>query len=227
MLKQHTNREYENELMLLRERIAQMAFRVQEMIDKSIIALMHSDLELARHTIEMDRLVNRDEKEIDELCLVLLAKRQPLGTDLRLIAIVLKMVTDLERIGDLAVNICERTIKLHKISTVVPLLLISKMAKIVQTMISEVIDSFINLDAIKAEAVIAQDDEVDELYHLALRETLKMMLEKENLIEPLIQVQSVAKWLERIGDHCTNLAEKVIFVVRGTDIRHMGKTENL
>lgn len=225
MLKQHTNREYENELMFLRERIIQMAFRVQEMIDQSIAALKQSDVELARHTIEMDRLVNKDEKEIDELCLILLAKRQPLGTDLRLIAIVLKMVTDLERIGDLAVNICERTIKLHKTSAVVSLTLISQMAKIIQAMVNEVIESFVNLDASRAEAVIARDDEVDELYHLALRETLKMMMQKENLIEPLIQIQSVAKWLERIGDHCTNLAEKVVFVVRGTDIRHMGKSE--
>ena len=225
MLKQHTNREYENELMFLRERIIQMAFRVQEMFDQSIAALKQSDVELARHTIEMDRLVNKDEKEIDELCLILLAKRQPLGTDLRLIAIVLKMVTDLERIGDLAVNICERTIKLHKTSAVVSLTLISQMAKIIQAMVNEVIESFVNLDASRAEAVIARDDEVDELYHLALRETLKMMMQKENLIEPLIQIQSVAKWLERIGDHCTNLAEKVVFVVRGTDIRHMGKSE--
>lgn len=225
MFKQHTNREYENELLILRERIIQMAFRVQEMIDQSIIALKQYDVELARHTIEMDRLVNRDEKEIDELCLVLLAKRQPLGTDLRLIAIVLKMVTDLERIGDLAVNICERAIKLHNISAVVSLTMISQMAKIIQAMVNEVIESFVNLDASRAEAVIARDDEVDELYHLALRETLKMMMQKENLIEPLIQIQSVAKWLERIGDHCTNLAEKVVFVVSGTDIRHMGKTE--
>jgi phosphate transport system protein len=223
MIKQHTNREYENELMHLRERIIQMAFRVQEMIDQSITALIQSDVELARHTIGTDKLVNKDEKEIDELCLILLAKRQPLGTDLRLIAIVLKMVTDLERIGDLAVNICERAIKLHKISAVVSLTLISQMAKIIQGMVSEVIESIINLDVGRAEAIIARDDEVDELYHLALRETLIIMLQKEDLIEPLIQIQSVAKWLERIGDHCTNLAEKVVFVVRGTDIRHMSK----
>jgi phosphate transport system protein len=227
MTKLHTNREYENELRHLRERLVLMASRVEEMIADSIVALMESDVDLARQTIQLDYRVNRDEMEMDELCLVILAKRQPLGADLRFITIALKMVTDLERIGDLAVNICERVIKLEQAPDVSPHPRIPDMAKEVQLMIRGAIKSFVNSDPDQAEAVIAQDDEVDELYHVVFRDLLEKMTTQGNQIEALIHIQSVAKWLERAGDHCTNLAELVVFMVRGTDIRHMGKLDQI
>lgn len=227
MPKLHTNREYENELRSLRERIVAMAGRVEEMIANSILALMTSDVELARRTIERDRRINRDEVEMDELCLVILAKRQPLGADLRFVTTALKMVTDLERIGDLAVNICERVLRLEQTPNFKPHPQIPELAKVAQSMIHLAIDSFVNSDVQRAEAVITQDDEVDELYHQIVRDSLKQMRTPESLVEPYIHVQSVAKWLERIGDHCTNLAEMVVFMVRGTDIRHMGKLDQI
>jgi len=226
-MKQHTSREFENELQVLKRRMIHMADRIQEMLENSINAFEKFDLELAKHTIKMDHQVNQDEMDIDEICLMLLAKRQPLGADLRFIIIAFKMVTDLERIGDLAVNICEREIKLHKLDAHISLPSITQMSHIVKEMIKEVIEAFISYDVGMAKSVIAKDDEVDEIYHSILRETLKMMVQKEDLIEPLIHVQSVAKWLERIGDHCTNLAEKVVFVVRGEDIRHAKKQEQM
>lgn len=227
MTKLHTNREYENELCELRERLVAMASRVENMIADSINALFEGDVELARQTIQRDYRVNHDEMEIDELCLVLLAKRQPLGADLRFITIVLKMVTDLERIGDLAVNICERVIRLEKTPEVRCHPRIHNMATEVQSMIRAAIDAFVNLDADSAERVIAQDDEVDELYHVVFRDLLEQMTTHHDKIESLIHIQSVAKWLERAGDHCTNLAELVVFLVRGTDIRHMGKVDQI
>jgi phosphate transport system protein len=227
MNKLHTNREYENELRLLRERIVIMAGRVEEMIANSVNALMQSNVDLARRTIALDRRVNGDEMEMDELCLVLLAKRQPLGADLRFITIALKMVTDLERIGDLAVNICERVIKLEQTPEVHPHPKIHDMAQTVRKMIRVAIDAYVNSDAERAEGVIAQDDEVDELYHQVFRDSLNDMMKNDKWIAPLIHIQSVAKWVERIGDHCTNLAEMVVFMVRGTDIRHMGKLDQI
>ena len=225
MSKLHTNREYENELSDLRARLVMMAGRIDEMLANAMRALIQGDSQLALSTIESDHRVNRDEVEMDELCLVILAKRQPLGADLRFITIALKMVTDLERIGDLAVNICERVLKLEKNRDLKLDPRLSEMSNRVQSMIKEAIDAFIHSDPDKAESVIQKDDQVDELYHAMFRDLLQEMKTQNSPLEALIHIQSVAKWLERAGDHCTNLAELVVFMVRGTDIRHLGKLD--
>lgn len=226
MVPVHTDREYEGELRKIRESLLLMAGRVEQMIATSVRALLERDPALARATIEEDHKVNSAEVETDELCLRILAKRQPMASDLRFITLALKMVTDLERIGDLAVNICERAIDLgHSGGRTVIHDDIPNMASTVQSMVADAIDSFVHRDVAKAQAVIERDNEVDDLYHTAFRDLLQQMIGDPQSITAAIHIQSVAKWLERMGDHATNLAELVVFMIKGKDIRHLGKLE--
>lgn len=167
--------------------------------------------------------MNRIEVETDEACLVILAKRQPMGSDLRFVTLALKMVTDLERIGDLAVNICERAIDLEGQPPLGSCPDVSRMAEVAQTMVSEAIQAFVAGDAARAQAVIDSDDELDRLYIKVFRNVLSIMVDNTAMVERGIHSQSVAKWLERMGDHACNLAEQVVFMVKGKDIRHIGK----
>jgi phosphate transport system protein len=223
MKKEHTDRNYRHQLNDLKQRLLRMAGRVEDMIANSVKSLVERDLDLAHNTIKADNAVNRDEIEIDQLCLIILAKWQPMASDLRFLTLSLKMVTDLERIGDLAVNICERTIKLGPEPLSKPFVHIPKIAWIVQTMIREAVDAFVDADADKAKQVIDRDDEVDNLYHNVFIDLLGLIRQNENFVERGMLIQSVAKLLERTADHCTNLAEQVIFMVRGEDVRHLGK----
>lgn len=221
MGKIHTDREYESELKRLRERLLKMAGRVEEMIADSVKALVERDIELARRTIDADHLVNRAEVETDELCLQILARRQPVASDLRFVTLSLKMVTDLERIGDLAVNICERAIDLAQDAPLKPWVDVPHMASIAQGMVRDAIDAFIAGDADRAQSVVERDRALDELYIRVFRELLAAMISDPTKVERGIHAQSIAKWLERMGDHATNLAEQVVFMVKGKDIRHM------
>src|SRR5687767_13576875 len=222
MPRAHTDREYDNQLRQLRDRLLLMAGHTEAMIANAIRALVDRDVTLARRTIEVDHKVNQAEIDIDELCLVILAKRQPMGSDLRFVTLALKMVTDLERIGDLAVNICERAIDLAAEPPLRSYDDIVRTADLVQSMVRDAIDAFVHADDLKAQDVVNRDDEVDELYHQIFRDILQMMMRETTAIQRGIHVQSVAKWLERIADHSTNLAELVVFMVNGKDIRHVG-----
>lgn len=221
----HVERDYGNRLRMIRESLLLMAGQVEQMIAQSMRALAERDVELARRTIEADQRVNRAEVETDDLCLRTLARYHPAGGDLRFISLALKMVTDLERIGDLAVNICERAVDLADapVQEIPPQA--GKMADIVQSMVRDAIDAFVNADDAMAHEVIARDDEVDDLYHEAFRNTLARMQEQPGDVKRGIHVLSVVKWLERMADHSTNLAEQVIFLTRGEDVRHPGKLE--
>lgn len=223
MPRAHTDREFENELRVLRQRLLAMAGWVEEMIANSVRSVVESDPQLARETIELDRNVNRAELETDELCMVILARRQPMASDLRFITLALKMVTDLERIGDLAVNISERALDLCRAPQLKPYHDIPQMAEVVQSMVHDAIDAFVKADANKAYDVIARDDTVDDLYGRAFRDLMAMMIRDPGAVERGIHVQSIAKFLERMADHSTNLAEQVIFMVKGKDVRHSGK----
>ena len=220
-MKRHADREYDNELQKLRELILRMAGRVEQMIDDAVKALVEQDVKLAHETILADRIVDRAEIETDELCLAILARRQPVASDLRFIMLALKMVTDLERIGDLAVNICERAIDLSSEPPLGPWVDVARMASIVQAMVRDAIDAFVAADAERAQAVVARDPALDELYGRVYRGLLSAMLHDSGKVERGIHAQSVAKWLERMGDHATNLAEQVVFMVKGKDIRHL------
>ncbi len=222
MPRAHTDRAYDHQLRQLRDTLLFMAGHIESMIASSIKSLIDRDLVLARRTIENDRKVNKIEVETDELCLLILARRQPMASDLRFITLALKMVTDLERIGDLAVNICERAIQLSSEPALGNYEDIQRTADLVQSMVRDAIDAFVQADAEKAQAVILRDVQVDELYHQVFRDILQVMLKDSLAIERGIHLQSVAKWLERIADHSTNLAELVVFMVKGQDIRHLG-----
>ena len=222
MPRAHTDREYDNQLRQLRDRLLLMAGHTEAMIANAIRALVERDVTLARRTIETDHKVNQAEMDIDELCLVILAKRQPMGSDLRFLTLSLKMVTDLERIGDLAVNICERAIDLAAEPPLLNYEEIIRTADLVQSMVRDAIDAFVHSDDVKAQDVINRDDAVDELYHQIFRDVLQTMMRDPGNIERGIHVQSIAKWLERIADHSTNLAELVVFMINGKDIRHVG-----
>ena len=199
-----------------------MASRVEDMIADSVRALVERDSELAARTIEADHQINRAEIETDQRCLEILAKRQPMASDLRFITLTLKMVTDLERIADLAVNICERAIFLNKQPSLGPYIDIPRMAVIVQGMLHDAIQAFIEL----AHQVIGRDVEVDDLYHKVFRSILVLMNEDGDILDRGISIQGVAKILERMADHTTNLAEQVVFMVQGQDIRHLGKLDD-
>jgi phosphate transport system protein len=222
MRREHTDREYENELAKLREQVLLMGARVEEMIEKSVQALETRDTELARKMIDYDRQINRLEVEIDEHCLRILARRQPVASDLRFLTIALKLVTDLERIGDLGVNICERVLELNEEPSLKPYAGVKIMSDTVQGMVRDALDAFVQADADRAQQVLDRDKVVDELYADTFRQLLTYMMEDPRNIYRATRVQSIAKYLERIGDHATNLAEMVVFMVKGKDIRHLG-----
>lgn len=219
----HTDREYEAELRHLRDRILRMAGRVETMIARAVACFAARDVGGARETIFHDEAVNADEVEIDELCLAILARRQPMASDLRFIALALKMVTDLERIGDLAVNICERTEAMMDEPPLPAWNGLETMASIVQEMLRDAMNALVDRDPVQARAVIERDEDVDELYHRSLRQLFTMMASQPALLQTGLHAQAVAKHLERIGDHATNIAEEVVYLVEAHDIRHAGK----
>jgi phosphate transport system protein len=166
--------------------------------------------------------VNQFEVETDELCLLILAKRQPMASDLRFITLALKMVTDLERIGDSAVNICERALELSSEPPIRTYDDLVRMGELVQSMVRDAIDAFVHADVDKAQRVIDRDAEVDHVYHEIFSDILQRMTSDPGIVKRGVDVQSVAKWLERMADHSTNIAEQVVFMVKGKDIRHVG-----
>ena len=220
-MREHTDREYEAELRTLREHLLLMGARVEEMIKASIRALETRDTELARRTIDSDHQINRLEVDTDEHCLRILAKRQPVASDLRFITLALKIVTDLERMGDLCVNICERVMELNEEPQLRPYSDLKLMAEAAQGMVREALDAFVQGDAERAEQVLARDSIVDDLYSQIFRGLLTYMMEDAKNIYRATRIQSIAKYLERLGDHATNLAEMVVFMVKGKDIRHL------
>lgn len=218
--RRHTDQGYDRDLQEIRERLLAMADRVERMIADAVQALVEDDEALARATIDADRRVDRDEVEIDGLCLTLLACRQPMASDLRFVTFTLKMVTDLERIGDLAVNVCERVLILCTQPRLAPYVDIPAMGSIVSGMVSGAIDAFVARDPAAAQQIIARDDEVDERYRKVIRHLFELMRKDPSNLERGIHVQAVGKYLERMGDHATNLAEQAVFMLRGEDIRH-------
>jgi phosphate transport system protein len=217
-----TDREYDAELHKLHDQLLLMGAKVEEMIANSMRALTERDSELARRMIEYDHQINRLEVEIDDLCLRILAKRQPVASDLRLITTALKLVTDLERIGDACVNICERVVELNMEPTLKPYVDLPRMAETAQAMVRDALDAFVQADPERAREVVDRDRVVDAYYGQVFRELLTYMMEDPRNIYRAVRAQSIAKYLERIGDHATNLAEMVIFMVVGKDVRHLG-----
>jgi phosphate transport system protein len=220
MARVHTDRAYEAELRELKDKLLRMAGMVEDMIARATAALVEGDVDLARRTIEDDGRVNGLEVETDELCLVILAKRQPVAGDLRMITLAMKMVTDLERIGDLAVNICERVIALGGAPAPSVAERLSRMSEVGQRMIRDAIDAFVASDVAKARSVFRREQFVDDAFRELTMEMQQEMIRARDFVDRGIHLSACAKFLERIADHGTNLAEMVIFQVEGKDVRH-------
>jgi phosphate transport system protein len=221
MRNEHTDKRYEEELKKLREDILYMGGLVEDQIQKAVKSLVDRDSKLAEIIIERDHEVNRLDVDIDDLCIRLLALHQPAGRDLRFITTGLKITTDLERIGDMAVNICERAIELNDEPQLKPYIDIPRMAQISQRMIRESLDAFVREDTDLALKVCKDDDAVDQLNAQIFRETISFMIENPQTISRATKIGSVSKYLERIADHATNIGEMVIFMVKGKSIRHL------
>ena len=214
--------QYRSNLREVRDNLLRMTGHVEEMIEISTSALLDADIDRAKTIFEADNQVNRLEIETDELCLLLLASGPALSDDLRFITLAMKMVTDLERIGDLAVNIAERAIALNGIVPNESAPLIGRMSEVNQELLREATDAFIHENAERADDVRDRDEEVDRLYLQLCHDIEVAMREEPDLLGVGMHLQAVAKFLERIGDHITNLAEHVVFLVKGKDIRHAG-----
>jgi phosphate transport system protein len=221
MPSEHTDKRYEEELKKLREEILYMGGLVEDQIQKAIKSLVERDSSLADVIIERDHEVNRLDVEIDDLCIRLLALHQPAGRDLRFITTGLKITTDLERIGDMAVNICERALELNSEPQLKPYIDIPRMANIAQRMIRESLDAFVREDTDLALNVCRSDEEVDQLNSQIFREVVTFMIDDSGTINRAIKISSISKYIERIADHATNIAEMVIFMVKGKSIRHL------
>jgi phosphate transport system protein len=216
----HTSKHYEQQLKELKDRLLTMSHKAEIMISDSIRALVDRRPTLAEEVIKRDDELDRLEIQIDNLCYEVLALEQPVARDLRFIATALKIVKDLERIGDIAVNIAERALELIQEPELKRIVDLPIMADAAQTILKESLDAFVNSDAELAERVITHDNVVDDLYEQIFRELLTYMLEDPRSISRAIKLIFIAKHLERVGDHSANIAEMVVFLVRGQDIRH-------
>jgi phosphate transport system protein len=212
--------DFELELRELRGHLLAMGARCERAVSESVAAFARRDRAAAERVFELDRKIDRDEMEIDELTIGIIALRQPVAEDLRFLASTLKLVTDLERIGDEAVNIAERARDTAQDAVRPPNGDIEQMGAIAQEMLRAALDAFVDGDATRARAVLARDDEVDSLYGSTLRALFRWMGEHPENIASAQAVVSVARYLERVADHATNLAEQVVFMVEGRDVRH-------
>lgn len=217
----HTLQEFEAELRDLKDRLLTMGGRCEQMIADAVQAFEERDVELGKKVMEADRQTNEDELQIDELAVRILALRQPVGRDLRFAIASVKAVTDLERIGDEAVNIAERASEMtpsEKLSP--PGARLPEMGRRAGAMLRDALNSLVEEDPAEARMVFEQDDAVDEIYGEVLRASLEYMKDDPARIPDGMRICNCAKYLERIADHATNIAEMVIFLEEGIDVRH-------
>jgi len=215
-----TETHFQKELEALKENLLKMAAVVEEAIRNSVQSLVKRDSDLARKAFEVEDRINKMELTIDDMCLKLLALRQPMATDLRFITSAMKITTDLERMGDQAVNISERALSLNQEPQIKPYIDIPRMAEIAQSMVKDVLDAFVNRDPKLARSVCARDDVVDGLNDQVVRELTTYMVSDPKTITRSVHLMIVARCLERIADHATNIAEDVIFMVDALVIKH-------
>ncbi len=216
----HTDKAYEAELQGLRDKLLEMGGLVEHAIAASVRSITERDAQRAEQIKLRDREINRMEVEIDGSCRRILALRQPAASDLRFITTALKIVTDLERMGDLAVNVAERAIDLSPVPPLAPLHDLSRLADLAEAQLKLALDAFVTRDVAKAEEVMRSDANVDVLYLKIFNDLLAIMMEDSRKIRRATSVLFAAKHLERFGDHATNVAEMVVYMVRGTDVRH-------
>jgi phosphate transport system protein len=221
--RQHTSHEFESELESVRQRILAMGRQVDQVLQSSGKALLERDTELGNRIILGDKDTDSMEMEIDHLCLEILARRQPVADDLRLLTSALKLVIDLERIGDLGVSIAERVVELGREPPLTPYEDLLRMLTTAREMLTEALSALETQDVGRASRVIDKDEVVDAYYTQIFNDVLSRMRESPENIFRATRVQAISKYIERIGDHATNVAERVIFIVTGEDIRHLSR----
>lgn len=216
-------RHLDQELEVVRENLLKMGGEVESMVSRAIHALVHRDDIEAQDVRDQDRRVDALEKRIDEECLRLLALQQPTAVDLRFIVSVMKIVNDLERIGDSAENIAFAVLQLNSEPPLKPWVDIPRMAEITQGMVRDALDSFVGRNSALALEVRTRDSEIDQLYEQVFRELMTFMIENPENVRRALQILLIAHNLERIADHATNIGEDVIYYLEGRDVRHPGK----
>jgi phosphate transport system protein len=216
----HTDLEYERELTTLRARLLLMSSRAEAMVATSMRAFGDGNPILARNTIEEDKDINQLEMELDERCLRLLARRQPVANDLRFVTTALRLVTDLERIGNLGVNISQRVIELGRQPPLPFNASVQGIAATALGMLRDALDAFETADVVKADQVLDRNELVDALYVQLLTKIVPFMTENPREVFRATRLQSIGKYLARIADNATNIAEMVVFIVTGDDLRH-------
>jgi phosphate transport system protein len=213
-------RHFEEELALLQQRLLAMGGLAEERVREAVRGVSRREPDLVDHVLISDEPLNDLHIEIDDRCFKLLALHQPMAADLRVIVAAVKINTDLERVGDLAVNIAEAGQRYLRHAPVKPLIDIPRMGEIAQTMLRDSLDAFVRRDTGLAESVLAEDDTLDALKTQIFRELLTHMLQDAGTIEAALDLILISRHLERIGDHATNIAEDVIFMVSAKDVRH-------
>jgi phosphate transport system protein len=213
-------RHFQDELEQLKTRLLEMGGLAEDRVRSSVRALVDRDFALVEKVLVSDVAINQLHIEIDDRCFKLLALHQPMAADLRAIVSAVKINTDLERVGDLAINIAEAAARYLQHAPVKQLIDIPKMAVIAQDMLRDALDSYVRRDLVLAQQVLDRDDELDTLKTLVFRELLSQMLRDQSVVEPALDLVLISRHLERIGDHATNVAEDVIFMVTAKDVRH-------
>jgi phosphate transport system protein len=220
-MREHTSREFEAELAAVRDKLMAMGRQVDEVVAAAGQALVNHDLGLANRIILADRETNDMELEIDHLCLQVMARRQPVASDLRLLTSALKLVVDLERIGDLGVSIAERVVELGDTPPLFPYDEMLPMLTLARHMVSDSLSALADDDPGQARLVIEKDDVVDAYYSQIFAQVIARVRDDGVDVVSATRVQAISKYIERIGDHATNIAERVVFVLTGEDVRHL------
>ena len=213
-------RHFHEELEALKQTLLAMGGLVEDQIRRVMRALVERDDALAQEVVERDRQVNTYDVEVDEQCVELLALYQPTAGDLRFFTTAMKIVTDLERIGDQAVNIGQRVIELNREPQLKPYIDLPRMAERAQAMVKESLDAFVARDTALARRVCGEDAEVDALKEQIFRELLTFMMEDPRTIPRAIRLILISRFVERVADHATNIAEMVVYLVEGKMVRH-------
>lgn len=223
MQTEHTSKQYDAELEAVRAKVLEMGGLVEQQIVSALDALVKLDPKLAKEVMENDRRVNALEVQIDEDCSHIIARRQPAAGDLRMVMMMVKTITDLERIGDEATKIARTAQKIFNEDRMYKPRFneIKAMVALVREMLRTALDGFARLDVSKTVEVARQDEQVDEHFRAAMRQLITFMLEDPRTISMSLEVLFVAKAIERIGDHAKNIAEYVVYMVKGKDVRHI------
>ena len=220
MSDEKTTRHFIEELQRLKERLLEMGELATSRIDRAVRGLTSRDPVILGDVIQGDESINALQIELDDRCFKLLALRQPMATDLRLIMSTTRITSDLERVGDLAVNVAEAAARYIQYPPVKPLIDLPKMSELAQQMLRDALSSFVSGEVTLASDVLKRDEALDDLKRQVFQDLLTYMLNNPDLVAPALDLVLISRHLERVGDHATNIAEDIIFLVEGRDVRH-------